>query len=264
MLGARSGGILTGEDVDNIRNMLFDANAGGDVVFLVNAFAAYAAARLAIEFVLPGKLRGYTHQQYVVTLAHQVVVLPVLAVCWAAGLLASGGSASGGPSEAPGLIYLLTGAYVLSDSLVNYSPISAAIAGSAGPPTFSWGVHAHHGFTLLLCLLGTTLPPWLEVEGAVAILLGEAGSLWITITLLRPTRTNFLLRLLTFFASRLCAVPIAIDVLRQCESPLTFYPLLAGVAGLVYDNVRTLLRMRYHARQAAAGGGVAEHGSWPL
>ena len=69
---------------------------------------------------------------------------------------------------------------------------------------------------------------------------------------------------LTFFASRLCAVPIAIDVLRQCESPLTFYPLLAGVAGLVYDNVRTLLRMRYHARQAAAGGGVAEHGSWPL
>ena len=34
--------------------MLFDADAGGDVVFLVNAFAAYAAARLAIAFVLRG------------------------------------------------------------------------------------------------------------------------------------------------------------------------------------------------------------------
>ena len=38
---------------------------------------------------------------------------------------------------------------------------------------FSWGVHAHHFFTVLLCALGTNLPASLVDEGAVCILLGE-------------------------------------------------------------------------------------------
>jgi len=49
MLGRR-GMVLSGEDVDNIRNMLFDADEGGDIVFFFNAFIAYATARIAVEY----------------------------------------------------------------------------------------------------------------------------------------------------------------------------------------------------------------------
>ena len=160
------------------------------------------------------------------------------------------------------LIYLLTGAYLASDSIVNYSPVSGCVAGVEGPPTFSWGVHAHHLFTIALCALGTTLPPWLEDEGAICILVGEAGSLWITVTLLWPTALNFRLRLLSFVLSRVTGVAIALWIVVRLESAATQLVLLAMMAGLVHDNLRTSRAMIKHARDAAHG--KAQAGTWPL
>ena len=97
------------------------------------------------------------------SLGHQVVVLPLCAIGWVLGLF----------NDAPALIYLLTGAYLTSDSIINYTPVSNCVTGEEGPPAFSWGVHAHHFFTVVLCALGTTLPPWPVREGAICILLGE-------------------------------------------------------------------------------------------
>jgi len=33
-------------------------------------------------------------------------------------------------------VHSISGAYVLSDSLINYSPVAVAISGDAGPPRF--------------------------------------------------------------------------------------------------------------------------------
>ncbi len=154
-------------DVDNITRELF-ADSGDDVTFWLWATVIYAVARVAIELLFPGKIRGYTRQQYVIALAHQGVVLPICAVSWLFGLF----------GEAPTVIYLLTGAYLASDSIINYSMFTDWAIGIDRRPAFNWGVHAHHIFTITLCALGSTLPPWLEIEGAVCILFGEFGSCW--------------------------------------------------------------------------------------
>lgn len=234
-------------DHELIRNMLWDPESGGDVVFFLYAMTTYSFVRISAEVAFPSNIRGYTAQQYVVTLGHQAVVLPCCVLAWALGLL----------PEAPELIYLLTGAYLASDSVINYTPVSGCVAGSGRKPVFSWAVHAHHVFTLVLCLLGPNLPAQAVSEGAVCILLGEAGSMWITVTLLRPTRINFAIRLWSFLISRAIGVLIAIDILRQIEAPATQAILLAMILGLIYDNSKTLHAM-WHNAQTADGK------QWPL
>ena len=183
--------IFSSEDYQNIRNMLQDPDAGGDIVFWLYATVAYAVLRVTTDIAFPGKIRGFTPQQYVVSLLHQGVVLPVCVALWILGTPA-----------APEMIYLLTGAYLASDSIMNYTPVSGCVAGTINvaarrqrvTPDFSWGIHAHHLFTVLLCALGTNLPASLTLEGAVCILFGEAGSLWISVCLLRPSPLNFTIR----------------------------------------------------------------------
>ena len=168
-------------------------------------------------------------RQYVVTLGHQAVLLPCLGLAWALGFLVREGSS---------YIYLLTGAYMLSDSIVNYSPVSGCVAAFTDTerPTFSYAVHIHHIFTVSLCALGTTLPAWLEDEGAVCIVIGELGSLWITITLLWPTPINFILRFYTFFASRALGGALALDIVRQLQSTLPRALLVMCAVGIAHDN----------------------------
>ena len=125
--------------------------------------------------------------------------------------------------------------------------IFAAVFGEEGPPDFSWGIHAHHLFTVALCLLGTTLPDGPMGEGAMCILLGEGGSLWITIALLRPSRANFLMRFYSFLLSRLAGVLVSLHIARQCP-PTTRALLMFLVVGLVYDNWKTLSKMRTSLR----------------
>ena len=62
-----------------------------------------------------------------ITLLHQAVVLPVCVAMWLAGTPA-----------APEIIYLLTGAYLASDSIMNYTPVSGCVVGAISltvPPT---------------------------------------------------------------------------------------------------------------------------------
>lgn len=199
--------ILSGTDLDNIRNMFFDADGGGDILLFIRALGVYTLLRIVCEYAYPGKVRGYTMQQYVMTLFHQAGVLPLCALGWMLGLVSE--------EQGPILIYVLTGAHMISDSVINYSPVSACVAGVDGKPTFSWGVHAHHLFTVVLCALGTTLPPRLVAEGALCILLGELGSLWISVTMLRPTPSNFAIRFYSFSISRAAGVLLALDIVRQ-------------------------------------------------
>jgi len=226
---------VTGLDFANLQHMLFDADSGGDILLFIRSMGVYVFLRVVCEYALPGKIRGYTKQQYVMTLFHQALVLPIVALGWAFGIWAV--------SEGPILVYVLTGAHMVSDSIINYSPVSGCVAGADGKPTFSWGVHAHHIFTIFLCALGTTLPPWPIIEGAICILLGEAGSLWITVTMLRPNRANFLIRYYAFVATRVCGVLISLDIMRQVPWVRTRVLLLLFTAGLVYDNYRTLAQM---------------------
>ena len=102
-------------------------------------------------------------QQYILCFFHQAGVLPCCALGWVLGLF----------RDAPALVYLLTGAYMTSDSLINYTPVSGCVTGEEGPPVFSWGVQAHHFFTVILCAVGTTLDARPVREGAICILLGE-------------------------------------------------------------------------------------------
>ena len=201
----------------------------------------YCIIRITTELALPGKHKGYTYQQYIVTLLHQAVLLPLLGVGWALGWWSREGSS---------LIYLLTGAYMISDSIVNYSPVSGCVTSphAGGRPHFSWAVHTHHIFTFVLCALGTTLPPWAEDEGAVVVLLGEAGSLWITITLMWPTNANFIVRFYLFLFTRLCGVCIALDMLRQIEAFPVQILFVAMAVGVSHQNWKTLGRMRDNAK----------------
>lgn len=236
--------VLAASTVHELAHEFIDEDAKGDVAFWLYATTAYCALRIGTELVFPGKHRGYTYQQYVVTLLHQALLLPLLCLGWAVGLWSREGSS---------LIYLLTGAYMVSDSIVNYSPVSGCVCSpSTGPPHFSWAVHTHHFYTFVLCALGTTLPPWMEDEGAIAILLGEFGSLWITITLLYPTGLNFILRFYVFLGTRILGLAIATDIARQLAAgslvvTCTFVILVCGV---VYGNWVTLGRMRQNARKA--------------
>ena len=219
-------GVLSGTDVENLRNSFHDANEGGDILFWLYATCVYAAVRIGCELLFPGKVRGYTVQQYMLCMCHQALILPALAICWAANLV----------PDAEAYIYLATGAYLASDSIINYTPVSGCVAGRDGSPVFSWGVQAHHLFTVILCALGTALPPWPVKEGAVCILLGEAGSLWISVALLRPTPLNFAIRYNTFVISRVCGVLIALDIARQLENGLFQLIFVGLVIGLCYDN----------------------------
>jgi len=237
---------VTGLDFANLQHMLFDADSGGDILLFIRSMGVYVFLRVVCEFALPGKIRGYTKQQYVMTLFHQALVLPIVGLGWLLGWW--------GVAEGPILVYVLTGAHMVSDSIINYSPVSACVAGADGKPTFSWGVHAHHLFTVILCAIGTTLPPWPVAEGAFCILLGELGSLWITVTMLWPTPKNFAIRFITFSVSRTCGVLLALDIARQVEELPTRLIMLAMVAGLCYDNFSTLTAMadsRKRSRYAA-------------
>jgi hypothetical protein len=259
-------GALGGVATEQIRYALGlgDENAAGDIAFFLYALVGYALIRVLLELAFPGRHRGYTRQQYIVTITHQAFVLPVLGLLWGSGISAREGSS---------FIYLLTGAYMASDSIVNYSPVSGCVAGlgsslhpgyaskrsSADGPIFSWGVHAHHFFTVVLCALGTALPPWLEDEGAFCILVGEAGSLWITVTLMWPTPTNFILRFYSYLGSRLVGVALMLDIVTQLlreGHPVMSVSLLTMGVCLSWDNWRTLGRMRSNAKSAAAKGEV--------
>lgn len=241
-----------GLEADALYHSLVDEDAAGDASFFLYATIGYCAARIGTELAFPGKFRGYTHQQYIVTLGHQAVILPLLGLGWLVGYLNREGSSC---------IYLLTGAYMVSDSIVNYSPVSGCVAAfrDAEKPTFSYSVHVHHFFTFGLCMLGTTLPAWLEDEGAVAILIGEAGSLWITITLLWPNALNFILRFYTFLASRTLGVLLALDIARQLQHWAPRAMLIAMGVGIAHDNWKTLGKMRTNAKAAKD-----RDGSWPL
>jgi len=228
-------GVLSGTDVENIRNMFVDADTGGDVLFWLYATCIYAVVRVAVELLFPGKVRGYTVQQYTLSFFHQAIVLPGLSICWLLDLM----------PDAATLVYLMTGAYLASDSFINYTPVSGCVAGATGAgASFSWGVHAHHLITVLLCALGTALPPWPVKEGAMCILLGEAGSLWISVTLLRPTPLNFAIRFYTFVISRALGFLIALDIARQLESPLRRWVFISLAFCMIWDNWRTMNAMR--------------------
>ena len=202
--------MLGHEALSEIAHGLVDEDTAGDMAFFLYAITSYAAVRIATELLFPGVHRGYTHQQYILTIAHQAVLLPLIAVGWAF---------SWSSREGSSFVYLLTGAYMASDSMVNNVPVSGCVANlkqfhpgyeshrtSVNGPLFSWAIHAHHFFTVFLCLLGSALPPWLEDQGAVCIMLGEAGSLWITVTLLWPTPTNFILRFYSYLTTRIAGV----------------------------------------------------------
>jgi hypothetical protein len=235
--------VLSPLETDALLHSMVDEDAAGDIAFFLYATITYCIVRLATEVALPGKIRGYTHQQYVVTLGHQAVLLPCIGVGWWFGYFDREGSS---------LIYLLTGAYMISDSIVNYSPVSGCVAAfrDSEKPTFSYSVHIHHVFTVALCALGTTLPSWLEDEGAVCVLIGEAGSLWITVTLLWPTALNYILRFYTFLASRALGVLLALDIARQLTHPLPRVLLLAMGIGIAHDKC-----VRPRAREGRGGGG---------
>lgn len=251
--------VLTVDDVSNIRNMLLgvDQEPVYDVSFFLYAVCYYAILRVACEHFFPGRIQGYTKQQYAVTLLHQAFVLPVCALMWILGLL----------EDAPALVYLLTGAYMASDSIISYTPIQGYVAGMAGTaqrvvgdrigPDFAWGVHAHHIFTIALCALGPNLPPWPVLEGAFCILLGEAGSLWITVTLLRPHPINYMIRYWSFLLTRLLGFPISLDIARQIEYWPFLILWLGMLTGLAVNNYQTLARMADNKRRQKAGQPLA-------
>ena len=156
---------------------------------------------------------------------------------------------------------------MVSDSIINYSPVSGCVAAfrDSETPTFSYSVHIHHVFTVALCALGTTLPSWLEDEGAVCVLIGEAGSLWITVTLLWPTSLNYILRFYTFLITRMLGVLLALDIARQLTHPLPRVLLLAMGLGIAHDNWKTRGKMRTGARKAREGAPPQSlFGAWPL
>ena len=55
--------MLTSEDTANIRNMLQDPDAGGDVLFWLYATVAYAVLRVTTEVLFPGKIGKFTTQR---------------------------------------------------------------------------------------------------------------------------------------------------------------------------------------------------------
>ena len=85
--------------------------------------------------------------EFVITLLHQAVVLPVCVAMWLAGTPA-----------APEIIYLLTGAYLASDSIMNYTPVSGCVVGAISltvPPTVTLTL----SLTLTLTLTPSQIRP---------------------------------------------------------------------------------------------------------
>mmetsp|Transcript_5189 Transcript_5189/g.15876 ORF Transcript_5189/g.15876 Transcript_5189/m.15876 type:complete len:86 (+) Transcript_5189:135-392(+) len=71
----------------------------------------------------------------------------------------------------------------------------------------------------------------------------------------------------SFLLSRLCAVPIAVDIAWQAESDLYRVLIVILAAGLLIDNARTLRAMQRQADSLLAGQGATGEngvGSWPL
>ena len=159
-----------------------------------------------------------------------------------------------GVSSAPEMIYLLTGAYLASDSIMNYTPVSGCVVRKRGvTPDFSWGIHAHHAFTIVLCALGANLPPWPVLEGAACILLGESGSLWITVTLLRPAPVNYAIRYYSFLVTRMLGFVIGLDIVRHIDSWEYRGLFVIGMLGLLIDNANTLRAMHPALPRTASG-----------
>ena len=150
------------------------------------------------------------------------------------------------------LCYLLTGAYVLSDSIVNAQPVRGGSWGG------NFGVHAHHVFTVVFCAVGAHLESGPVNEGAFVILVGEMGSLWLTVTILHPTSLNIKIRFFTFVASRLAAFVVGLDLVRRTESPLNQFVMLSIMLFLLLDNWKTLKAMSGIAGVAAGSLGRSD------
>ena len=231
---------LRTDSADSVESYLLDAD-GLDAVLFLHCLVVYVAMRLVLSWLFPGahetaataNARKYARQQYIMVFLQKGVLLPLCGLGWQRGALP------------PELIYLLTGCYILSDSMVNRSPIRGGSWGG------NVGVHAHHVFTLVFCLVGAHLPTGLVSDAAVVILVGEVGSLWLTVTILRPTSTNIKIRFYTFVASRTTALLIALDSARKTERPSNQLLILLVTAFLLYDNWRTLRAM------SGKGGPVA-------
>lgn len=224
---------LRSDTADNVESYLLDAD-GLDAVFFLYAIALYVAARLVLNLIAPGlhasaatkNARQYSRQQYLMAFFQKGLVMPMCGLSWQRGL------------APPELIYLLTGAYVLSDSMVNARPVRGG----------SWGgniaVHMHHVFTILFCAIGAHLEAGPVNEGAFVILVGEAGSLWLTVTILHPTPLNVKIRFYTFMASRLVGFFVGIDILRSyAESPPAQAVIVLLLLFFGVDNWKTLKAM---------------------
>lgn len=223
---------LREDSVDNVESYLLDAD-GLDAVFFLYSIVLYVAVRLILNLVAPGlhknaataNARKYSRQQYLMVFFQKGLLLPLGGIGWMRGILP------------PELIYLLTGAYVLSDSMVNAQPVRGGSWGG------NLGVHAHHVFTVVLCTVGAHLPTALLEEGARVVLVGEAGSLWLTVTILHPTPLNIKLRFYAFVASRLFAIAVGLKIAQQSESRYLQAVLIGLIVFLGYDNLRTLRAM---------------------
>ena len=66
--------------------MLFNDDGTYAKQFFVYAVCCYVILRVACEFLFPGKMRGYTHQQFIISVFHQGVILPVVTLAWVLGL----------------------------------------------------------------------------------------------------------------------------------------------------------------------------------
>ena len=243
----RPTGLFTREDLANINNMLFDEDTY-DIVFFLYAVCYYAIFRIACEHIFPGKVKSMAKQQYIVTLLHDAIVLPLCAVGWVSGM-----------ADAPALIYLLTGAYLASDSIVNYTPLAGCVAEvtrSPGVPDFNWGVHLHHAFTILLCALGPNLPERAVVEGAICVFLGEFGSLWVALALIYPYRPIYVIRFYSFLVSRVCGFALAADMAMQIyeQSVPLCIAWLVLVGGLALENLRTMSSLQASRLDAKHAG----------
>lgn len=223
---------LRHDSADAVESYLLDSD-GLDAVFFLYAIVVYVAARLALNLVAPGlhksaataSARRYSRQQYLMVFFQKGFVMPVCGLGFFYGVL---------PSE---LTYLLTGAYVLSDSIVNAKPVRGGSWGG------NMGVHAHHVFTVAFCAVGAHLESGPVNEGALVILVGEMGSLWLTVTILHPTRFNIKIRFFTFVASRLAAFVVGINLVRRTQSWLNQLVMLSVIAFLSFDNWKTLKAM---------------------
>ena len=117
------------ESLDESSSYLLDSH-GLDAVFFLYSTCLYVAVRLLCNWRWPGlhesgataAARKHTVQQYIVLFAQKGFVLPVCALGWYRCILP------------PELLYLLTGAYVLSDSMVNHTPVRGG----------SWGGTTDH------------------------------------------------------------------------------------------------------------------------